>query len=62
MQNMAIIALKLTFEPLDLLRGQLPPKATSLVLEWAGIHQSDLFAQWQRARRHEPLEKIPPLE
>jgi hypothetical protein len=44
------------------IRGRLPPKAMALVLEWATIHQSELLAQWDRARNHLTLEKIEPLE
>jgi hypothetical protein len=46
---------------LGLLRGRLPPKAMSLVTEWASLHQEELLVQWERARNHEPIEKIEPL-
>jgi hypothetical protein len=42
-------------------RGRLPAKATALVVEWAALHQDELLVQWERARNHEPLEKIEPL-
>jgi hypothetical protein len=44
------------------LRGRLPAKATALVAEWATLHQHELLMQWERARKHQPLEKIAPLE
>jgi hypothetical protein len=47
---------------LGILRGRLPPKAFSLVTEWGSIHQGELHTQWERARNHQPLEKIEPLE
>jgi hypothetical protein len=47
---------------LDILRGRLPPKATGLVNEWAELHRNELLAQWERARSHQPLERIEPLE
>jgi uncharacterized protein DUF4160 len=47
---------------LGILRGRLPAKATGLVTEWASLHQDELLAQWGRARNHEPLEKIEPLQ
>jgi hypothetical protein len=47
---------------LGTLEGWLPTKARSLVTEWASLHQDELLAQWQRARNHEPLSKIEPLE
>jgi hypothetical protein len=46
----------------ELIRGRLPPKAVVLVLEWAAIHQNELLSQWDRARNHQTLEKIEPLE
>lgn len=46
---------------LGILRGRLPAKAMGLVIEWATLHQDELLAQWERARSHEPLERIEPL-
>jgi hypothetical protein len=47
---------------LGLLRGKLPAKATSLVIEWAALHQQELLEQWDLARSHLPLGKIEPLQ
>lgn len=49
-------------QTLGLLRGQMPPRARSLVIEWASRHQDDLLDAWHRSERHEPLGKIAPLE
>jgi hypothetical protein len=46
---------------LGILRGFFPPKAMSLVIEWATLHQEELMERWNRARNHESLEKIEPL-
>ena len=43
-------------------RGEFPPRALRLVLEWAELHKQELFEDWERARRRQPLERIPPLE
>lgn len=43
-------------------RGSFPPRALQHVLEWAGLHKRELAANWERARRGDPLESIPPLE
>ena len=48
--------------PLGILKGYLPPKALSLVMEWAALHQQELMEDWKRAEICENLEKIPPLE
>lgn len=47
---------------LTLLQGRLSPRAKSLVLEWASLHQPELRAAWKRASRLEPPGKIAPLE
>lgn len=49
-------------EDLAVLEGRLPPRALGFVAEWASLHQDDLMAAWNRARRHEAPGKIAPLE
>ena len=43
-------------------RGEFPTRALRLVLEWASLHRQELVANWERARRREPLTRIEPLE
>jgi len=43
-------------------QGRFPRRALSAVLEWYEQHQDELRANWERARREEPLEKIEALE
>jgi hypothetical protein len=31
------------------------------VREWAGLHRQEILANWDRARRSQPLLDIPPL-
>jgi hypothetical protein len=38
--------------------GSLPRRALALVAEWAALHESELAANWERARHDEPLEPI----
>ncbi len=45
----------------ELIAGSLPRRALALVAEWAALHQDELLANWERARREEPLEPIEPL-
>jgi len=47
--------------PVGLLKGNLPPRALSLVIEWALIHQDKLMEDWENARNNKKLQKIPPL-
>lgn len=48
-------------ESLSLLAGEIPPRATRLVIEWARSHQAELRENWEHARRHRPLQPIDPL-
>ena len=43
-------------------QGEFPRRALRLVLEWASLHESELQANWNLARRGEPLNRIAPLE
>lgn len=43
------------------LAGSLPPRALSLVREWAKLHEAELLANWERVQRLEPLVPIDPL-
>ena len=46
----------------SLLRGKLPPKALSLVVEWAATHQQELLEDWELAMQHGDLHPIDPLK
>ncbi len=48
--------------PVGILRGNLPPRALGLVLEWAQIYQKELIKDWELATNHKKLYKIPPLQ
>jgi hypothetical protein len=47
---------------LEILEGRLPNRAKSLAIEWAIEHRNELLNNWQKARSHETLEKIEPLD
>lgn len=51
-----------SIESLAILEGKLAPRVLGLVIEWAFMHREELMADWERARRQEPLEPIAPLE
>jgi hypothetical protein len=46
---------------LEVLAGSLPPRVLMLVLRWARLHRDELQANWERARRDDPLQSIDPL-
>lgn len=48
-------------DPVAIVEGQLPAPVERRVMEWVQIHQHGLRANWDRARRLLPLERIDPL-
>lgn len=48
-------------EGLELLAGDLPPRALRLVREWAAVHREELARNWELARNAERLDPIDPL-
>ena len=49
-------------ETLELLRGRLPRRAHSMVVEWALLHRAELRKNWQLARQGVPLLDIEALD
>ena len=45
----------------QLLAGNLEPRALQFVREWAALRHGEILANWERARRSEPLLAIDPL-
>lgn len=53
---------KVAIDSLEVIDGDLPRRAVALILEWASEHRDELRENWRRARDHEPLEQIDPLQ
>ena len=53
---------QIAIEPIRLLNGNLPNRATSLVIEWTALHQRELLENWRRIRNNQAPHKIEPLE
>jgi len=51
-----------TIQPIRILQGDAPRRVTSMVLEWAALHQEELMADWQKCKELKALESIPPLD
>jgi len=49
---------QIQIDPPGLLRGDLPPRALSLVVEWAALHRQELLDNWERIRGREALRQI----
>lgn len=47
---------------LEILEGHLPKRAMSLAIEWAIEHREELIINWKKARDHETLDTIEPLD
>ena len=47
---------------LSVFSGHLPPRVMGLVIEWATLHREEIFADWERARSRQELQKIAPLD
>jgi hypothetical protein len=45
----------------DMLAGSLDARALQFVREWAVLRRGEILANWERARRNEPLLGIDPL-
>lgn len=52
----------INIETLAVIADNLPSRALGLTIEWASLHQNDLRNLWQRARNHESLSKLAPLQ
>jgi hypothetical protein len=52
---------QIVIESLAALKGELPPRAMGLVMEWAQMHRAELARDWAQAQAHQPLDSIPPL-
>ncbi len=46
----------------DILKGKLPARAERLVREWTEKYRQELEQNWDLARAHQPLRRVPPLE
>lgn len=46
---------------LELIDGSLPPRVLGLVIEWTALHQQELLANWDRAKKQETLMAVAPL-
>ena len=51
-----------SIQPCELLAGELPPVAWSLVYRWTRIHEQELIVNWQRVQEQQTPVRIPPLE
>lgn len=48
--------------PLALIEGKLSGRALGLAMEWAALHQKELWENWELMRQDKPPHKILPLK
>ena len=55
---------QIAIEDFAIMNGSLPPKALSMVIEWASIHKIELLENWDILSKQtgEPFKKIEPLK
>ena len=49
-------------ETLKVIRGEMPRRALSLVLEWAFLHREELLEDWNLCEKRKSPKKIKPLD
>lgn len=52
---------QIVIDSLEVMGGELPPRALRLVREWGELHRDELDANWASAEAHRPLATIDPL-
>lgn len=45
-----------------IVKGEMPARALSMILEWLNIHRQELLDNWEKAQRGDELDKIEPLK
>ena len=51
----------INIQTLEIINGDLPKRALSLVLEWASDHRSELMEDWELCEHNQNPKKIQPL-
>lgn len=46
----------------EVIKGKMPQRALSLVLEWASLHRQELIEDWELCEKRQNPRKIEPLE
>jgi hypothetical protein len=52
----------IAIESMEVIAGDLPRRALELVFDWTELHRQELMENWQKAKEHQPLDSIKPLE
>jgi hypothetical protein len=55
-------AAEILIETGEIIKGKMPPKATSIIKEWTNLHRKELMKNWELAQKNKELMPIEPLE
>jgi len=61
MRCMLIYEVLINITTLEIIKGTMPRRALSLVLEWASEHRAELLEDWILCEQHQIPKKIAPL-
>lgn len=50
-----------SIDPLEMIKGKLPPRIHGLVIEWASMHTEELMKNWVILQNGKLFNKIEPL-
>ena len=53
---------QIAISPIAVLRGDLPRRAQSMIIEWTALHQQELMQNWNRLQSDRPAFRIESLE
>jgi uncharacterized membrane protein len=54
--------LVITINPIKIIKGNAPKRVTSMVLEWAALHQEELLQDWELCKNMQSPFTIEPLD
>ena len=54
--------MQVSIKTLEVMRGNMPRRALSLVLEWAAEHRTELLEDWELCEQNQTPKKIAPLQ
>jgi Domain of unknown function (DUF4160) len=53
---------QIDIQTLETIKGKMPNRALSLILEWAAKNRSELLKDWDLCQKNQAPHKIPPLK
>ena len=54
-------AVQINIQTFEIIKGKMPKRALSLILEWTSDHRMELLEDWKLCQKKLPIKKIAPL-